>query len=123
MLRVVVWWLRFVMRLLLISLLGMMILRVSIPWRTTWRMVISLTTPAVPSSSSMRSPRLKGLVELSMNPQNISDRTGLAAKPAMAARTAVPWKREAPKSRVISLDMMTHIAAMKIMMKRITFSV
>ena len=66
---------------------------------------------------------LNGLVALSMKPQSISERTGLAAKPAIAARTAVPWKRELPKDLVISLDMITHMAAMKMMTKRITFSV
>ena len=73
-------------------------------------------------SSSSRSPILKGLVLLIMNPQNMSLRIGLAAKPAMAASTAVPWNRELPKDLVSELDMMTNRTAMKMIRNRMTFS-
>ena len=47
----------------------------------------------------------------------------MAAKPAIAASTAVPWNRELPKDRVRELDIITNRTAMKIIRKRMTFSV
>ena len=103
-------------------LLGMMRTTVSMSCSVTWRMVMSLTMPAVPSSSSMRLPMSKGLVALSIRPQIRSAMTGCAAKPAMAAMTVVPWNSTRPKFWVSGELMTTNCIARKITMKRAMLS-
>ena len=57
-----------------------------------------------------------------MIPQIRSDRTDCAAKPAIAAITAVLWNRDWPKVFVRSLLMMIHMMQRKITTKRKIFS-
>ena len=104
------------------TLLGMISRSVSRPASTTCRRVMSLTMPAVPSLSSMRSPMSKGLVALSISPQMMSDMTGCAAKPAMAPMMAVPWKSTLPKDWVSGELITTHSTANRMITKRTTLS-
>lgn len=92
-------------------LLGTITITVSIYRSVTCRRVMSMTMPAVPFSSSIRSPMLKGLVALIISPQIMSAMTGCAAKPAIAASTVVPWNSAHPKDRVIGELMTTHWTA------------